>query len=246
MDTTELGVSMLLKSWLWCLVAVLTACVLEQWIPLALLGCVFVANDSQRSSRYFSFMLPRFSTKDRIILLITELKNKTNQNESTHPPPPPSQQAQQKTMKAPTHQVLALITDKALGYFGLQDKSLRLACDCPVNQKQTGLQTTVSVASAVIWTRENLLWLITASLVAPRQNILSFAQRSLVGWLPCGWILLLPAFDSLQDEIVNLSRCKWWQLFWSLTKNPGKAGVTKVILKVILPGREDFIESWNS
>lgn len=65
MDTTELGVSILLKSWSWCLVAVLTACILEQWISLAFLGCFFVINYSQRSSRYFSLMLPRFNTKDK-------------------------------------------------------------------------------------------------------------------------------------------------------------------------------------
>lgn len=65
MDTTELGVSMLLKFWSWCLVAVLTACILEQWISLAFLGCFFVMYYSQRSSRYFSLMLPRFNTKDK-------------------------------------------------------------------------------------------------------------------------------------------------------------------------------------
>lgn len=117
MDTTELGVSILLKSWLWCLVAVLTACILEQWISLALLGWFFVVNYSQRSSRCFSFMLPRFNTKDRIILLITELKTKPNKKNS-------NKQKQRKDETSLAHQVLALITDKTLRYFGLQDESL--------------------------------------------------------------------------------------------------------------------------
>lgn len=71
-------------------------------------------------------MLPRFNTKDKIILLITELKKKTKPNTHAKKTPnknKPTNKNQEKNLKH-THQVLALITDKTLRYFGLQDKSL--------------------------------------------------------------------------------------------------------------------------
>lgn len=71
-------------------------------------------------------MLPRFNTKDKIILLITELKKKQNQTHTQKKNPnknKPTNKNQEKNLKH-THQVLALITDKTLRYFGLQDKSL--------------------------------------------------------------------------------------------------------------------------
>lgn len=126
MDTTELGVSILLKSWLWCLVAVLTACILEQWISLALLGWFFVVNYSQRSSRCFSFMLPRFNTKDKNNSFDYRIKNQTKQKN-------PNKQKWRKDETSLTHQVLTLITDKTLQDKSLSEASSWLSCEPDIN-----------------------------------------------------------------------------------------------------------------
>lgn len=178
MTTTEVGVSILLKSWLWCLVAVLTACVLEQWVSSALLGWwFFLLVNSQRSSKYFSFILPRFITpkKKKIILSITELKqaNKWKQTIKTN----------QKVKKL--HQVLELITQETLRYSGLQGEPFW-------SQIITVLQTRYKLFSKPVWVsvlpkrswelKRNLQWNHQLAFVAPKQNILSFIQRSLADW----------------------------------------------------------------
>lgn len=130
--------------------------------------------------------------------------------------------------KKTTHQVLALITDKTLRYFGLQDKSLK--------QLMTVLRTRHKLVSKTAWVsvlpklscelKRSLLWIIISwPLLLPGRISSPLSRGAWQVGLPYRWILVLTAFGSLQDRIVYLSICKDWQLLWSLTKRTGEADV---------------------